>query len=698
MPRLLRTTFGQVAANALLALGLWAVGAVTLHIVAGTGLSSPIWPSAGIAFGLVFQYGWRLLPGVVLGSLATGLHALVLGGTVASIAPALVIAALSGVEAILVAEIAHRRIGRHPSLVSPTQILWLLGVAAPLGTIAPALLAVLTLIVFHVVPLDAAARFGTTLWAADTLGIVVFGVITHMVLPEQRQIWHQRRAVVVLPSLAAVLVSMLLFLQGVALGAEHRDADLRILADSARHQVEMQLQQTHATLVGLRGLFDSSEHVNREEFHVYTRDLLDLQPTLLAVGWAPVVDDASLPAFIATERASRPDFQVTRFGPNGTLVPVTTSGRHVVMDFLEPELGNALAIGFDVASQQLGRAVIEAAITSGDAAGTAPIRLLQDADTSDGFLVLLPVFTGTETPVTRAAREASLRGFVAAVSRNSAMLNAALSGARWSNVSVTLTDVTSSLSKVRMATHASKTTGTPAPTQQRWIHAFGRTWRIDLTSVSQSSVEDLLVNEPAVMVSGVVIAIVLMAFLLLLSGMEREARREAELDPLTGLANRRGVLRGLERARREVQESDIPHVLLFLDLDRFKPVNDTAGHAIGDRLLCDIADILRSVVRDTDVVARIGGDEFAVILHDCSAEEGRTIAEAMVRRVQEHRVDVAAGSMGVGVSVGLTVILHPDPEDAETLLKMADDATYAAKFAGGGRVVEHGASPAEAAD
>lgn len=699
MPRLLRTPIGSIAANLLLAASLWLVGSATLRVVQGTGLPSPIWPAAGLAFGFVFQYGWRLLPGVMLGSLATSLHALLgAGATSGPVQVALIIAAASGLEAHLVAEIAHRRIGRHPSLVSPAQILWLLGVAAPLGTIPPAGIALATLLWFDIVPADAAARFGTTLWGADALGIIVFGVITHIALPEQRAAWRQRRAVVVLPALASVLVSMLLFLQGVALGAQHRDADLRILADNARHQVQMQLEQTRATLVGLRGLFASAEHVDRAEFRAYTHGLLDLQPALRALSWNPVVDRASLPAFIAHERIDIPGFRVTRLDATGNLVSETGSGRHVIVDFIEPQASNADAIGFDLASDPSRLQAVDAAIASGDVSGSTPLRLIQDPLHTDGFLALLPVFSGVEIPGSLTRRVAELRGFVVAVTRDDAVLRTAFAGSRWDNVSLTLTDVTKGDPVTTMATRASLSRGTAAPTQVRWIDAFGRTWRLDITAVNRPNVADLLVNEPAVMVSGVAIAIVFLSFLLLLSGMERQARREADLDPLTGLANRRALLRSIERARREVQEGDIPHVLLFLDLDRFKPVNDLAGHATGDRLLSDIADILRAAVRDTDVVARIGGDEFAVILHECSAEEGRAIAETIVQRVRDHRVEAVGTSMGVGVSVGLVSVVPPDPDDADSLLAAADRAAYAAKHAGGDSVVVHGAPMPESTD
>ena len=694
MTRLMSTTAGRIAANLLLAMLYWALGTAALRIVQGTGLASPIWPAAGLAFGLVFQYGLVLLPGVLLGSFATNLHAIAMGVATAPGATVVVpvlIALGACAEAVVATELAHRRIGRHPSLVAPTQILWLLGVAAPIGTLPAALLGLGTQLTFGVVPLDSSLRVGTTWWVGDTLGIVVFGVVTHMLLPEQHEVWRQRRAKVALPALAAVAVSMLLFLQGATLGLQQRDAQLANLADNAAHAVDAQLQQLDATLIGLRGLFLASQDVTRAEFRTYTAGALATQPALLALSWNPAVDDAGLPGLVASMRAEYPGFRVTQRDANGAVVPVTSRPRHVVVAYIEPEAANASAVGFDIAADPLRGAAVTAAISTGRLTATAPVRLVQLETGDAGFLAMLPVFHGLTTPTTAAGRAHQLRGFVVAVYRDVPMLRTAFDGAQWHDVTLRLTDVTDARTPLPMAAQHSIVAGTALPTQRRAIAAFGRTWRLEVTQVSATPIPEQLVNEPIVMLAGLTIAVVLMAFLLLLSGMERQARREADIDPLTGLANRRALLRALEAARRASQGAGTRHVLLFADLDRFKPVNDRAGHATGDQLLRDIAGILHDAVRETDTVARMGGDEFAVLLQDCTSERGRAIAEAIVRSVHAHRVDVGGTAMGVGVSIGLTTILPPDPEDADVILAEADHAAYAAKFAGGDRVVMHGA-------
>ncbi len=158
-------------------------------------------------------------------------------------------------------------------------------------------------------------------------------------------------------------------------------------------------------------------------------------------------------------------------------------------------------------------------------------------------------------------------------------------------------------------------------------------------------------------------------------------------DSLTGLANRAAfdvlIAQHTALADRE------PFCALFIDLDRFKLVNDTAGHAAGDALLRDVAAQLVAQVRRSDVVARLGGDEFAVILHRCPLGQGRTVAENLRRAVIDYRLQWEGQEHGVGASIGL-VSVDGHHADAAEVLRDADAACYTAKQRGRNAVVVHG--------
>jgi diguanylate cyclase (GGDEF)-like protein len=160
--------------------------------------------------------------------------------------------------------------------------------------------------------------------------------------------------------------------------------------------------------------------------------------------------------------------------------------------------------------------------------------------------------------------------------------------------------------------------------------------------------------------------------------LERTLARQALEDPLTGLPNRRGFLEHLT----EAVAGDRDHVaVLFLDLDDFKSVNDSLGHAAGDRLLAAVGERLRSVTRATDAVARLGGDEFALLAEHCPSEESALAFADRVHRAVSAPVAVADTTLLVRVSIGVA-LGGPDAADAQTLMRNADLAVYRAKSLG----------------
>lgn len=159
-------------------------------------------------------------------------------------------------------------------------------------------------------------------------------------------------------------------------------------------------------------------------------------------------------------------------------------------------------------------------------------------------------------------------------------------------------------------------------------------------------------------------------------------------DPLTDLPNRRAFEQALEEAVSASRRAGDQGALCFIDLDRFKVVNDTCGHAAGDELLRRIARLIRQRVRADDLICRIGGDEFALILRGCSADEALRIAEGLRETVAAYRFTWDNRRFSVGASVGL-VRIDGALDTASDVLVAADLACYAAKKSGRNRVIEH---------
>ena len=173
-----------------------------------------------------------------------------------------------------------------------------------------------------------------------------------------------------------------------------------------------------------------------------------------------------------------------------------------------------------------------------------------------------------------------------------------------------------------------------------------------------------------------------------LRDMARRMAHQAAHDPLTGLLNRREFERLLEHALVEARERGAAHVLLYMDLDQFKVVNDSCGHLAGDELLRQVASLFQGCLRAGDALARLGGDEFAVLLAGCGEADAQRVAEKLRRAVADFRFSWEGRSFGVGLSIGLVPVTATSGSLTD-LLAAADAACYAAKAAGRNRVHVH---------
>jgi diguanylate cyclase (GGDEF)-like protein len=162
---------------------------------------------------------------------------------------------------------------------------------------------------------------------------------------------------------------------------------------------------------------------------------------------------------------------------------------------------------------------------------------------------------------------------------------------------------------------------------------------------------------------------------------EQEILYRANFDSLTGLPNRTLMLDRLSQAMKKAQRDETGVILMFLDLDHFKAVNDSQGHLAGDLLLRQAAKRITACLRDTDTAARIGGDEFAIILPDAHQKTtAETIAGKLLKTLSQP-FELDSQQASISASIGITVFPN-DGEEAETLLENADHAMYDAKKVG----------------
>jgi diguanylate cyclase (GGDEF)-like protein/PAS domain S-box-containing protein len=165
----------------------------------------------------------------------------------------------------------------------------------------------------------------------------------------------------------------------------------------------------------------------------------------------------------------------------------------------------------------------------------------------------------------------------------------------------------------------------------------------------------------------------------------RDLQFRAMHDPLTGLSNRTAFAHRLNSVLERARHLNRPAAVIAIDLDRFKALNDAAGHAAGDSMLRKVADACRATVRTSDTVARLGGDEFAIILDNCAEERAILIGNQLLKALNSLEIEWQGSNYSIGASIGLAAYTM-DMGDGQAWLEAADGACYIAKRTGRGQL------------
>lgn len=173
-----------------------------------------------------------------------------------------------------------------------------------------------------------------------------------------------------------------------------------------------------------------------------------------------------------------------------------------------------------------------------------------------------------------------------------------------------------------------------------------------------------------------------------LERLNKELEDMSHRDPMTHLFNRRYFAVQSEKIKSFCKRNDLPLSIITLDIDKFKNINDTYGHLAGDDVIIATARVLEKEVRRSDVVARFGGEEFVILLQDCSVESACIVAEKVRRSIEETTVNSADHNINFTISLGVTQFdYEQDKDNIDTTLGRADNALYRAKEAGRNRIV-----------
>jgi len=463
-------------------------------------------------------------------------------------------------------------------------------------------------------------------------------------------------------------------------------------------------------LYSMRAYFESRDHrPSRSEFQAFSGALRERVPGLRDTGWAPRVTAADRDAFEREIRATgMPDFQIVERNANGKLVRAGAREVYFPILYSDPGAINRPILGFDLASEPMRSRTIGHAIATDRPAATPPVTLMNIQRPNGGTMGFTPVHDGDAAPGTTLR---PVTGVLLGAYETAAMIRNILAAKlRLGDLDIYIFDPDGPANNPPIYWLAAG--GEAAPTEaailarRHWqgtLELLDQRWGIIFAPSDAYGGEAWDWIALAVLAGGLVMTASLVGYLWFslrrtqqleaLATSLRDTTEElrhnaakldhlAHHDALTGLPNRTAfrheVGGALHRARRGQSLA-----VLYLDLDRFKAVNDTLGHPAGDRLLCEVADRLRGTVRAVDAITRLGGDEFAI---SQSAVEQPQSAETLARRLIDTLslpYNIDGHLVAVGVSVGITLVGRGDL-DVDQLLRRADMALYAAKRGGRG--------------
>jgi diguanylate cyclase (GGDEF)-like protein len=436
--------------------------------------------------------------------------------------------------------------------------------------------------------------------------------------------------------------------------ASQRDQAIR-----AAHQAESVARLSIGQLASAAAFFQAEDRFSKHEFDVVAAPLLE-EGALSATAFIQRLPNSQRAAF--ERRHGVPVFEP---GPNGPHKAKTRPVYYPVV-YAVSELGALAPAGFDLGADPERAPFLRRARDRGEPVATPPVKLLIGGV---GINIYRPVYRDGAPTATVAQRRAALVGFAGGAFRVNDLATAAVSTVPES------VDVQLRIDR----DHVIGAQGGLDDAANAPIHIADRTWLLVVRDPNRPDVSLPLL----LAVIGIALAMLLGSLILVWSRNERmqELQREASLDPLTGLKNRRRFEEDLRLAMARARREGATGAVLMLDLDHFKQVNDTGGHPAGDRLIEEVAGVLRERSRESDTLARLGGDEFAIVLPRATPTEARTAAEAIATAIREHqptRDDVEP----ITASLGVAMFGHDPRTSIESVVSEADTAMYAAKDGG----------------
>ncbi|GAB3185761.1 putative bifunctional diguanylate cyclase/phosphodiesterase [Hydrogenophaga aquatica] len=688
------------------ALAYTASGWVSLQAAVPPDYISVIFIAAGVAVGAVLTRGNHVLPGVLLGALAVQWLAhrqagLTPGGWVFLMAPL-----GATLQAWATAAWARRQVHMPSALDHPMQVVVFLFLCLPVGSAVNASLSVPALVFDGSMPWREAPGAWLTWWLGDTLGAVLFTPLVLVCCGQPAEAWRPRIKTVALPMVVAMALIGAMFHQ---LNQSHQRA-LQEQFDKAGQdlalRLERRLQAQTDSVVSIGKLMELAPRMAQPDFESATQPWLRRYAGTQNFGWSPYIPHAQRLAYEQGQDGSgMPGIEIKGRDSAGRTSRARDAEGYLPLTWVEPLETNRSVLGLDVSVLPATSATVLATMQSRRPEVTEGIRLVQESGEQRGVVMYLAVYEQRDAQDVTNVGTRTLKGVVSAVFRMDDVIHAVLGKLDEDSISLCLIDPAAPPGNRRLAGKQGCETATaPTAQEQRWAKLWplkmgDREWVLRLQAGPAFWGAAGQNNALATSVTGLVAVALLGAFLLVITGQGRRTARLVEertqelarsnaslvqlahFDPLTGMANRTFWMEQAEATLAAAHQNGKNVAVVFLDLDRFKHVNDSLGHSQGDHLLRTVAARMQACLRSRDVLARIGGDEFVVLLPWVKGRDGAAVVAKKITRALSIPVEMEPHEITVTASLG--VALYPDDgHTAEALLRHADTAMYSVKASG----------------
>jgi diguanylate cyclase (GGDEF)-like protein len=525
--------------------------------------------------------------------------------------------------------------------------------------------------------------------------------------PSGRRIMSSRLGLHV-PALVAAVVGLLLSaLAAYAVGQwEARVTRAEFEGAAATELIVLQngINEYLSRLVALRTLFESvNEKITRSDFEIFSGRLFEGHLGILRIGWMPKVDGKERADY---EAAAVNDgvvgYKIKSFVADGDGFAVAPPSNQYFPIYYSTEPRTAVVYGLDYSTDPMRWNTLQRARDNGSIA-TLPTKLVYDTTGgTHGVLAAVPVYVKGASRATIADRRRNLNGYVIGIFDLSQLLQS-IRTATAASSALAINAYPPNFAQGSGSQPRSPPVFSSAPQTPQLMKAFmtgtrwsgvlrigDANWEVLAAPAVGSRLNAHYDRALIVLTAGLIITIFVVVYLGLAGRNSRQialANKRvlelAQIDGLTGLPNRAVFLEQLEAAvDAQMRPRGDTFSVLMLDLDRFKNVNDSLGHAAGDALLREVAGRLRSALRSTDLLARLGGDEFAIIQAGCDDQrKGSIDLAARICKCIAEPFLLLGRQVEVGTSIGIAMV----PEhghDREQLLKKADLALYRSKSAG----------------